>query len=153
MLKKLCSEQPRQWHRHINALLFAYWEVLQGSSGFSTFELLFGRTVRGPMMILLQLWTEEVEEPEVKTCYAYVFDLRERLEDIVKLAQEELKKCQVRYQRFYNRRAKSRSFKVGSKVLLLLLTDRNKLLLQWKGPFVVESVVGVHDYGIRVGTK
>ena len=104
-------------------------------------------------MILKQLWTEEVEDPEVKTSYAYVFDLRERLEDTVKLAREELKKSQVRYQRYYNRKAKSRSFKVGSKVLLLLPTDKNKLLLQWKGPFVVESVVGVNDYGIRVGDK
>ena len=32
MLKKLCSEQPRQWHRYINALLFAYREVPQGST-------------------------------------------------------------------------------------------------------------------------
>ena len=153
MLKKLCSEQPKQWHRNINALLFAYREVPQGSTGFSPFELLFGRTVRGPMMILKQLWTEEVEDPEVKTSYAYVFDLRERLEDTVKLAQEELKRSQVRYQHYYNRKAKSRSFKVGSKVLLLLPTDKNKLLLQWKGPFVIESVVGINDYGIRVGDK
>ena len=27
MLKRLCSEQPRQWHRYINPLLFAYREV------------------------------------------------------------------------------------------------------------------------------
>ena len=153
MLKKLCSEQSRQWHRYTNALLFAYREVLQGSTGFSPFELLFGCTVPCPMMILKQLWTEEVEDLEEKTSYAYVFDLRQRLEDTLKLAQKELKKSQVRYQRFYNRRAKSRSFKVGSKVLLLLLTDRNKLLLQWKCPFVGESVVGVNDYGIRVGDK
>ena len=153
MLKKLCSEQPKQWHRYINALLFAYREVPQGSTGFSPFELPFGRTVRGPMMILKQLWTEEVEDPEVKTSYAYIFDLRERLEDTVKLAQEELKKSQVRYQRYYNRKAKSRSLKVGSKVLLLLPTDKNKLLLQWKGPFIVELVVGINDYGIRVGDK
>ena len=153
MLKKLCSERPKQWHRYINALLFAYREVPQGSTGFSQFELLFGGTVRGPMIILKQFWTEEVEDPEVKTSYAYVFDLCERLEDTVKLAQEELKKSQVRYQRYYNRKAKLRSFKVGSKVLLLLPTDKNKLLLQWKCPFVVESVVGINDYGIRVGDK
>ena len=29
MLKKLYAEQPRQWHRFINALLFAYREVPQ----------------------------------------------------------------------------------------------------------------------------
>ena len=153
MLRKLCSGQPKQWHRYVNALLFAYREAPQESTGFSPFELLHGRTVRGPMMILKQLWTEQIEDPEVKINYAYVFDLRERLEDTVKLTREELKKSQARYRRYYNRKAKSRSFKVGSKVLLLLPTDKNELLLQWKGPFVVESIVGVNDYGIRVGDK
>ena len=71
----------------------------------------------------------------------------------MKLVQEELKKSQVWYQRFYNRKAKSRSFKVGGKVVLLLPTDKNKLLLQWKGRFVVDSVVGINDYGVRVGDK
>ena len=27
MLKRLCSKQPRQWHRYINPLLFAYHEA------------------------------------------------------------------------------------------------------------------------------
>ena len=39
MLKRLCSEKPRQWHRFINPLLFAYREVSQESTGFSPFEL------------------------------------------------------------------------------------------------------------------
>ena len=56
MLKRLCSEQPRQWHRYINPLLFAYREVPQESTGFSPFELLYGRAVRGPMFILKELW-------------------------------------------------------------------------------------------------
>ena len=48
MLKRLCSEQRKQWHRYINALLFAYREVPQASMGFSPFELLYRRTIRGP---------------------------------------------------------------------------------------------------------
>ena len=44
---------------------------------------------------------------------------------------------------------KVQSFAVGSKVP----TDKNKLLLQWKGPFLVETVVGQDDYGIKIGDK
>ena len=51
------------------------------STGFSPFELLHGRAVRGPMFILKELWTKELEEPEVKNSYQYVFELREKLED------------------------------------------------------------------------
>ena len=56
MLKSLCSEQPRQWHRYINPLLFAYREVPQESTGYSPFELLYGRAVRGPVFFLKELW-------------------------------------------------------------------------------------------------
>ena len=131
MLKRLCSEQPKQWHRYINALLLAYREVPQASMGFSPFELLYGRTVRGPMTILKELWTEEFDEAEVKTSYQYVIDLREKLERTLKLAREELKRSQARYQRYYNRNAKDRKFVVGDKVLILLPTDKNKLVMQW----------------------
>ena len=94
MLKRLCSEQPRQWHRYINPLLFAYREVPQEFTGFSPFELLYGRAVRGPMTILKQLWMKEVEEREVKNSYQYVFELQEKLEDTLKLPHSELEKAQ-----------------------------------------------------------
>ena len=42
---------------------------------------------------------------------------------------------------------------VGYKVLILLPTDKNKLPVQWKGPFEVETIVGTKDYGIQVGGK
>ena len=69
MLKRLCIEQPKQWYRFINPLLFAYREVSQASTGFSFFERLCGRTVRGPIAILKKLWTGESESTEVKTSY------------------------------------------------------------------------------------
>ena len=88
MLKRLCQDQPKQWHRLINPVLFAYREVPQESTGFSPFQLLYGRSVRGPGTILKELWTKEVNLPEVKSSYVYVTELRERLEDSLKLAQE-----------------------------------------------------------------
>ena len=153
MLKRLCSEQPRQWHRYINPLLFAYREVPQESTGFSPFELLYGRAVRGPMAILKQLWTKEVDEPEVKNSYQYVFELREKLEDTLKLAHSELEKAQQKGKRYYDRKSKVRKFQSGEKVLILLPTDHNKLLMQWKGPFEVSSVIGLNDYKVKVKGK
>ena len=153
MLKRLCSEQPRQWQRYINPLLFAYREVPQESTGFSPFELLYGRAVRGPMFILKELWTKELQEPEVKNSYQYVFDLREKLEDTLKLAHTELKKAQHKGKHYYDRKAKVRRFAQGDKVLILLPTDHNKLLMQWKGPFEVSAVVGLNDYKVCVKGK
>ena len=150
MLKRLCSEQPKQWPRYINALLFAYREVPQESTGFAPFELMYGRTIRGPMHILRQLWTAESDEAEVRNSYQYVFELRERIEQTMNLAQAELQKSQQRYKHYYDRGAKVRKFKPGQLVLVLLPTDSNKLLMQWKGPFKIDRVIGTNDYKVEV---
>ena len=57
---------------------------------------------------------------------------------------------QIKQKAYYDRRARSRKFDVGDKVLLLLPTDSNKLLLQWKGPYEVVEVVNRMDYKIDV---
>ena len=153
MLRRLCSEQPKQWHRYINALLFAYREVPQDFTHFVPFELMYGRTVRGPMHILQELWTNDIDEHEMKSSYQYVLDLRERLEDTLKLAQEQLKLSQAKQKCYYNKRTKVRCFHPGDKVLVLLPTDRNKLLLQLKGPYDITRVVGPNDYKVLMKGK
>jgi len=55
MLKRMCAERPKEWDRYLPALLFAYREVPQESLGFASFELLYGRSVRGPMAILREM--------------------------------------------------------------------------------------------------
>ena len=99
---------------------------------------------------LKQLWTKEVEEPEVKNSYQYVFQLRDKLEDTFKLAHSELEKAQQKGKHYYDRKSKVRKFQPGERVLVLLPTDHNKLLTQWKGPFEVSSVVGLSDYNVKV---
>ena len=69
MLRGMCAERPKDWDRYLTALLFAVREVPQESLGFSPFELLYGRNVRGPMAILRELWTDEVEDEEVRSTY------------------------------------------------------------------------------------
>ena len=52
MLKKLIDGEGREWHKLIPYVLFAYREVPQSSTGFSPFELIYGRDVRGPLDVL-----------------------------------------------------------------------------------------------------
>ncbi|XP_069107370.1 uncharacterized protein [Argopecten irradians] len=136
MLKKMCQEQPKDWDRYIPAVLFAYREVPQASTGFSPFELLYGRTVRGPMQALKEIWTDEAnEKSETRNTYQYVLNLRDRLEETCKIACESLRQSQGSYKHHYDKKARNRQLEVGQKVLVLLPTVNNTLLLQWKGPF------------------
>ena len=154
MLRPLCNEQPRQWHRFANPLLFAYREGPQEATGFSPFELLYRRRVRGSVLILKKLWRGETGGTEIKTSYQYVLELRERLDNTMKLAQEELLKSRKKDKTLCDRRARRREFQGADKVLLLLPTDTNKLLMQWKGPYEIMSKCGKgNDYQVEVNKK
>lgn len=153
MLRKLCHDQPSKWPKYINPLLFAYRETPQASTGFSPFELLYGRTVRGPMQILKELWTGEVKDEEVRNSYRYIFELRERMEETLKIARENLSKSQERYKHYYDRKTQPRIFNVGDKALVLLPTSSNKLLLQWKGPFEITQKRSGNTYKVKIEDK
>ena len=56
MLKKVASEEGRDWDTLLPYILFAYREVPQATTGFSPFELAFGREVRGPLDVLKEGW-------------------------------------------------------------------------------------------------
>ena len=150
MLRRMCAERPKDRDKYLPALLFAIREVPQESLGLSLFELLYGRSVRGPMAILRELWSGEVNDEQVLSTYQYVIELRERLEQTCQLAHDNLKKVQFKQKTYYDKRARSRKFDVGDKVLLLLPTESNKLLLQWKGPYEVVEIVNRMDYKVDV---
>ena len=151
MLKKMTVERPRDWDRYIPAALFAYREAPNESLKFSPFELLYGRTIRSPMTILKELWTEEETDSEVKTTYQYVVDLKHRLEETMKLAQNALRRASNQNKKYFDRKARPRRFDEGTKVLLLLPTAHNKLELKWQGPYDIVKVMGHNNYRLKVG--
>ena len=153
MVRKMTIEKPRDWDHYIPAVLFAYREVPQESLGFSPFELLYGRTLRGPISILREIWTSEEQHQEVQTTYQYVMELRERLEETCELAHQELRRAKEKQKKWYDKGARKRRLQVGDKVLLLLPTETSKLTMQWKGPFKVIRLVGQNDYVIYMNGK
>ena len=58
-----------------------------------------------------------------------------------------------KYKRFYDRKAGNRKLKVSDKLLILLPTKTNKLLIGWKGPYEVVEKLSRLDYRIKVGRK
>jgi len=147
MLKKVIQKQTKLWHRYLPALLFACREMPNASTGFSPFELLFGRRARGPMDLLASSWSGHSDQDDGKPLYQYVFDLKNCLSDACEMVDQNLEKTAIKNKAHHDKKAKVRRFQVGDEVLLLLPSDTNKLLMLWKGPFSVVEVFRT-DYKI-----
>lgn len=52
MIHKFTHEDERNWDRWLDPLLFAVLEVPQASTGFSPFELVFGRNLWGMLDLM-----------------------------------------------------------------------------------------------------
>ena len=103
--------------------------------------------------MLRELWTGERVEKEDEHAATYVVDLRNRIEDTCRIVQENLRTASDRYKSHFDKKAAMREFRTGEKVLLLLPTKRNKLEMEWRGPYQVEHRKGEFDYWIDVDGK
>ena len=92
MLRKAATEEGKDLDKLVPYVLFAYREVPQASTGFSPFELVYGRAVRGPLDVLKESW--EVGSKSSESVISYILSVQERLEKMAELASENLGKAQ-----------------------------------------------------------
>ena len=136
-LKKLSADYPKPWHKYLIPTLFALREIPSDRTGFSAFELVYGRQVRGPLCVLRDLWEDCSLGPEERSSYQYVIELRDKLDSCAKIAAKNVEVSVGKYKSYFDLKSQDRKFNVGDEVLLLLPDSRNKLLMAWMGPFKV----------------
>ena len=75
-------ESPREWHKVIPCIAWAYREVSNSTAGMTLYMLLYGRLPKGPLTILKDSWAGELELPPNLGKYmaAYLQELKENLE-------------------------------------------------------------------------
>ena len=151
MLRKTACDEGKDWDKWVPYLLFAYREVPQSSTGFSPFELVYGRQVRGPLDILKETW--ETSKKSSESIVSYVLSMQEKLSDMSELARENLTKAQKRQKRWYDENARERRFEPGDQVLVLLPTETSKLLAQWHGPYPVLRRLSAVNYEVDMFDK
>ncbi|RUA04454.1 MAG: hypothetical protein DSY43_06235 [Gammaproteobacteria bacterium] len=142
MLRKFAGERILYWDKYIPYLLFAYREVPSQSTGFSPFELMYGRSVRGPLSIVKETWMENVSTEA--GIVSHVLEIRRRLASMQQAVLENMGKSQAKQKALYDRHCSNRKLEVGDKVLVLLSTPGSKLETKWYGPY---PITGVHDDG------
>ena len=108
MLRK-CAD----WDRLLKYLLFAYRST---NTGFSPFEVIFGRPLRGPLDVLSESWLSG-DMRDVSTI-EWINRLRERLSEVTEVVCAREAKAKMRMKVQYDTHAKQREFALGTLVLV-----------------------------------
>ena len=151
MVRKMAISEGRDWDTLLPYVLFAYREVPQASTGFSPFELLYGREVRGPLDVLRETWEEPTSGGE--NVISHVLSMREKLATMSAIVRENMERAQATQKTWYDRTARTRGFKPGDRVLVLLPTSTHKLRAQWQGLYRVVSKLGEANYVVDMDNK
>ena len=155
ILRKTVTGEGKDWDRLVPFLLFTYREVPQVSTGFSPFELLYGRVVRGLLDVVKEAWeSEQAERSFADKCVAsYVLSIQDKMSQMAEPVHANMEKAEETQKRWYDLKSRDRKLKEGDKVLVLLPTSTDKLLAQWQGPYVVQKKINDVNYQIDLGSK
>ena len=135
MIRTYCLDFEKDWDEGFHLLLFAAREAVQETLGFSPFELVFGRTVRGPLKLLKEKWLNDETDTNLLD---YVSKFKYKVNRASEIARENLKEAQTKMKKWYDKDTKSREFSPGDKVLVLFPKPGHTLQARYHGPYVIE---------------
>ncbi|MGH0122279.1 UNVERIFIED_CONTAM: hypothetical protein FKN15_040606, partial [Acipenser sinensis] len=118
MLRKVIGKDGKDWDLLLPYLMFAVREVPQASTGFSPFELLYGRQPRGILDIAKETW--ECQTSRGRNVVDYIVQMQDRIERVTPIVREHLEKAQNRQAFHYNKTVRLHVLNPGDQVHYLL---------------------------------
>ena len=134
MLRAYCLKYPEDWDKGISFVVFATRDAPNESTGFTPFELVYGHEVRGPLKLVKEKFLAEKSETNLLD---YVCTFRERLSKACEVARTHLQASQQVMKSHFDKKAKTRNFKSGDQVLVLLPIPGEPLKAKFSGPYRV----------------
>nr|XP_011465143.1 PREDICTED: uncharacterized protein LOC101299390 [Fragaria vesca subsp. vesca] len=152
ILKKMVSRNKRDWHERLPEALWAYRTTVRTATGCTPYSLVYGSEAVLPLEI-------QLPSPRIATQLANPDEnARVRLAELEALdekrlvVQQKLEIYQAQVAGAFNKKVKSRSFKVGDLVLTLrrpiIVTrqSKGKFEPKWEGPYVITKVFSKGAY-------
>lgn len=130
MLGTIENKQKAHWKEYVKPLVHAYNCTRNDVTGYSTYELMFGRQPRLPLDIAFGLLNDEPCHSHSK----YVTPLKSRLEKSYKLALENSRKVAKQSKKRFDRNVVVSVLEVGERVLVrnVQLRGKQKLSDKWE---------------------
>ena len=132
-LRYYVNEDQTNWDEWVPFATYAYNTTIHSATGFTSFELLFGRPFTLPSALK--------KPPELQYNYDYVSDLRSPLKTVHHHAHKNLIANKGKSREHYGKTSREMKLQVGDTVLLFDETVRRcrsrKLSALWIGPYTI----------------
>ena len=141
-------ENQRDWDDYVPFVGMAYRSSVQSSTGETLNMMMLGRGIRTPVDLMF------LAPPREKECETdYAEELRDVIRSVHERARHALRVSQNRQKRWFDRKVHGPGYKQGDFVWLYRKSRRanlsRKLLLPWKGTFLVVKVMTDITYRIQ----
>ena len=104
-------------------------------------------TIGPPLLLLKEKWLDE--DPEKISVLKYVATFKDRLFRAGQMAKRNLQESQSKMKVWYDRKAKSRCFEPGNRVLVLFPVVDNPLQAKYSGPYKVVKKISDTNYLVK----
>ncbi|XP_059635386.1 uncharacterized protein LOC132277552 [Cornus florida] len=148
IIEKMIKDKPRHWHKTLSEALWAYRNSKRTSTGTTPYRLTFGRNVVLPMELNVKSARVALQHNLILIDYNEAMLAKsEDLDEVQKLALDDLMVHKAKVMRAYNKRVKFKSFAESDMVWQTILppgkVDRvyGKWLPTWKGLYLVHQVL------------
>ncbi len=146
MLKK-AHAQGKDWVEQLPFALFALRQMPSRSTGFSPYELVWGKNMRTPLDIVYSGWFDN--ENKRMNVSEWAEKLVDKLEIMRDSAMEYGVRESEKRKEQYDEGKVGRSLDVGDKIWVRIPGKSSKFSDAWDGPYVVEKAVSRVNYRVK----
>ena len=141
-------DKHNDWDRLVKYILFACRSAPHANTGYSPFELIFGRQLRGPLDIVHEGWLSR-DLPQTNAV-EWIENLREKLALVWEVAVEKECNAKEKMVKRNEPQVKERHFSPGDQVLVRIVDPGGKLGDRWDGPYEIRKNIGEVTYQLAV---
>lgn len=150
MLSHYVNQNQNNWDEFLSYVCMAYNSSYHETTGYSPYEIVFGRKMDTPLEGNLNL----TQGDEPRPANDYVEELRNKLREIKESSSQFQERNQRKQKKLYDRKTKVREYTVGQRVYLYVPQIKprrvKKLSKLWKGPYTIVNILSPLNVVLRV---